>query len=84
MKKYYFSPVGFGLFYQLGVLQTINNTNNNEKFKLYGSSGGAIICLLSLLKKEDRQIKNIIEITTKIRQNIFFNFFPFLNHFLHL
>lgn len=79
MKKYYFPPVGFGLFYQLGVLHSIPD---NENFELYGSSGGAIICLLSLLKKEDRQIKTIIDITTKIRQNIFFNLFPYLNHFI--
>jgi hypothetical protein len=79
MKKYYFPPIGFGLFYQLGALE---NINQKEEYELYGSSGGAIICLLSLLKEQDRQIKVFLEISKKIRKDLFFNYFPYMNHFL--
>jgi len=79
MKKYYLPPIGFGLFYQLGALE---NVINNENYELYGSSGGAIVCLLSILKKEDRDIFFLMNITKKIRQKFYFNFYPYLNHFI--
>ena len=79
MKKYYFPPIGFGLFYQLGVLY---NLPKDEEYQLYGSSGGAIVCMLSLLKENDRNICNLIDITEKIRKNFYFNYFPYLNHFI--
>ena len=45
MYNIYFSPCGFGFWYQLGIL----NSNNYENNNLYGSSSGSLICLLSLL-----------------------------------
>ena len=79
MKKYYFPAIGFGLFYQLGVL---NNFPKEENCEIYGSSGGSIICMLSLLKEEDRNIDFLMRITNKIRKNLYFNLFPYLNHFI--
>ena len=46
IKKFYFPPVGFGFWFQFGVLNSIKD----ENFLTYGSSGGSIICLLSILK----------------------------------
>lgn len=80
MKKYYFPPVGFGLFYQLGVLSAIPK---NENCELYGSSGGAIVCMLSLLKENDLNIERILLISEKIRKKMHTNLFPYLNRFLH-
>ena len=79
MKKYYFPPVGFGLFYQLGVLQAIPK---DENYELYGSSGGAIVCMLSLLKENDLNIERILLISEKIRNKMHTNLFPYLNRFL--
>lgn len=79
MKKYYFPPVGFGFFYQLGVLMAIPT---HENYELYGSSGGAIVCMISLLKEKDLNIQTILHISEKIRKKMYTNLFPYLDHFL--
>ena len=63
-KKYYFPPVGLGLWYQYGVLHSLPK---NENYDLYGSSGGSIICFTSILKEirkegveEDKEFKKNI------------------------
>lgn len=79
MIKYYFPPVGFGFFYQLGVLMAISN---KESYELYGSSGGAMICMISLLKENDLNIDTILHISEKIRKKMHINLFPYLDNFL--
>jgi hypothetical protein len=69
MKKYYFPPVGFGFWYQFGVLNKIKNKN----YQIYGSSAGSIICLINILKPKDRELRNIIFIISKIRSKYKYN-----------
>ena len=57
-KKVYFPPTGFGLWFQLGVLHNLKE----EECEFFGGSGGAITCLLAVLKKEDRDFSNIFHI----------------------
>ena len=45
IKNYYFPPSGFGFWYQLGVLESLKDS----EYKLFGSSSGSLICLVSLL-----------------------------------
>jgi len=80
IKKYYFPPVGFGFWFQFGVLNSIKNDN----FYTYGSSGGSIICLLSILKPKDRNFENILSIFNKIRYNYKYNInlYTFINDFI--
>jgi len=58
VKKYYFPPIGFGFWFQLGVLNSIKNNN----YIIYGSSAGSIICLMNILKPEDRKLEKNINI----------------------
>jgi hypothetical protein len=79
LKKYYFPPVGFGLWFQLGVLNNIKD----EEYEIYGGSGGSIICMLSILNEKDRDISKIIEISEKIRRNKNqINFYYYLDKFI--
>ena len=80
IKKYYFPPVGFGFWFQYGVLNSIND----DKCIIYGSSGGSIICLLSILKPQDRNFENILSIFNKIRYNYKYNInlYTFINDFI--
>lgn len=56
MYNIYFPACGFGFWYELGIL----NSNNYENYNLYGCSSGSLICLLSLLDKEEREINIIL------------------------
>lgn len=67
MNKYYFPASGFGFWYQLGVLEKIYN----EDIEIHGCSSGSIICLMSLLKDEDRKFTVVGEIADKIRKSRF-------------
>ena len=80
IKKYYFPPIGFGFWFQLGVLNTILD----ENYITYGSSGGSIICLLSILKPKDRNFENILFIFNKIRFKYKYsiNLYIFINDFI--
>jgi len=78
-KKYYFPPVGFGLWYQFGVLSTISDTTSYE---LYGSSGGSIVCFVSLLKKEDCDFGSIFRIYQDVYKSHWYNLYQCLNQFL--
>ena len=79
-KKYYFPPVGFGFWFQLGVLNSIKD----ENYLIYGSSAGSITCLMNILKPEDRNLENILSISNKIRKKYKYNinFFNFINDFI--
>lgn len=80
VKKYYFPPVGFGFWYQLGVLNIIPK---NETSHFYGSSAGSIVCFLSLLQDEDRTFEYIYSISEKIRKDGFsLNYYYYLDKFL--
>lgn len=79
IQKIYFPPVGFGLWFQLGVL---NNLKVKE-YELFGGSGGAITCMLSILKEKDREFSKIIPIANKIRKNSYHvNFYYYLDKFI--
>jgi|MDSZ01.2.fsa_nt_gb hypothetical protein len=80
IKKYYFPPVGFGFWFQFGALKSIQDNN----YYIYGSSGGSIICLLSILKPEDRNFQNILFIFNKIRYKYKYNInlYIFINDFI--
>lgn len=79
INKIYFPPVGFGLWFQLGVL----NNLKVEEYELFGGSGGAITCMLSILKEEDREFSKIIPIANKIRKNSYHvNFYYYLDKFI--
>jgi len=80
IKKYYFPPVGFGFWFQLGVLNSIKDDN----YIIYGSSAGSITCLMNVLKPEDRNIHDIILISNKIRHKYKYNInlFYFINDFI--
>ena len=80
IKKYYFPPVGFGFWFQLGVLNSIKD----ENYMICGSSAGSITCLMNVLKPEDRNIHDIILISNKIRNKYKYNInlFHFINDFI--
>jgi hypothetical protein len=80
VKKYYFPPIGFGFWFQLGVLNSIKNNN----YIIYGSSAGSIICLMNILKPEDRKLENILYICNKIRKKYKYNInlYHFINDFI--
>ena len=80
IKKYYFPPVGFGFWFQFGVLNSIND----DYYLIYGSSGGSIICLLNILKPEDRNLQNILFIFNKIRNKYKYNInlYNFIDDFI--
>ena len=80
IKKYYFPPVGFGFWFQYGVLNSIKD----DKCIIYGSSGGSIICLLSILKPKDRNFQDILFIFNKIRYKYKYNInlYIFINDFI--
>lgn len=78
-KKYYFPPVGLGLWYQYGALHSLPK---NENYDLYGSSGGSIICFLSILKPEDGDIKSLLIISETIRKNNLASYYSYLTQFL--
>lgn len=67
MYNIYFPPCGFGFWYELGIL----NSNKYENCNLYGSSAGSLICLLSLLDKEERNIYNILNDCIDIKNIIY-------------
>ena len=66
MKQYYFPPSGFGFWYQLGVF---NRIHDNQDIIL-GSSSGSLICLISILKKKDRNFDTISDLSLKIIKEI--------------
>ena len=80
---YYFPPCGFGFWYLLGIYETIKNDNNI----LIGASAGSLICVCSLLKKEDL-INTVIKCAeeTKTEYNkktvLFYNFYNITYLFL--
>ena len=78
-KKYYFPPVGLGLWYQYGVLHSLPK---NENYDLYGSSGGSIICFTSILKEEDSNINSLLIISETIRKNCSGGYYVYLTQFL--
>ena len=80
IKKYYFPPVGFGFWFQFGVLNSFKDNN----YFIYGSSGGSVICLLSILKSQDRYFKDILNIFNKIRYKYKYNInlYYFINDFI--
>lgn len=66
-KKLYFPPCGFGFWYQLGVLDSLKDQN----IYLYGASAGSLICLISLLNREDREISKILNECEVIQNDLF-------------
>ena len=66
-KKIYFNPCGFGFWYQLGVLNSIID----EDVYIYGASSGSLICLISILKKKDRNIVDLLDKCNEIKNNLF-------------
>lgn len=81
MIKFYFPPAGFGLWYQLGILHTIQK--KYTEYHLYGGSAGSIICILSILKEKDSTFENIVKISDKIRKTIFnLNYYYYLDLFI--
>lgn len=78
-KKYYFPPIGFGLWYQFGVLHAIPEEEDSE---LYGSSGGSVVCFVSLLKKEDCDLDTILKLYQKIYRSHWWDFSQCLHQFL--
>lgn len=80
IKKYYFPPVGFGFWFQFGVLNSIKD----DDYIIYGSSAGSIICLINILKPEDRHLENILFISNKIRKKYKYNInlYNFINDFI--
>jgi len=77
-KSYYFPPCGFGFWYQLGVFDQIKNDDNI----LYGSSAGSLICLISLLKDEDYDLLNLINLAKQVKDNNSFNLYKYTNQFV--
>ena len=85
MKTYYFPPAGFGFWYQLGMLENIDLTENN----IIGSSAGSLICLVSILDKKDRNINDLLNIANDIKNNLTnnklfdrFNLFNYTDKFI--
>ena len=66
MKNYYFYPSGFGFWYQFGVL---NKIYCNDMI-LYGSSSGSLICLIYLLRQNDRDFNKIANKCLNIKLDI--------------
>lgn len=66
MKNYYFHPSGFGFWYQFGVL---NKIHCNDMI-LYGSSSGSLICLIYLLRQNDRDFNKIANECLRIKLDI--------------
>lgn len=64
IKNIYFPPCGFGFWYLLGVL----NSQNYNDYNLYGSSAGSLICLVSLLNKNDRNLNTILNLCIDIQK----------------
>ena len=79
-KKLYFPPCGFGFWYQLGVLDSIEE----KDIYLYGASAGSLICLVSLLNRKDREISKILKKCEVIQSDIFkkgiINYFNIYNY----
>lgn len=81
MIKFYFPPAGFGLWYQLGILHTIQRKYTD--YHLYGGSAGSIICILSILKTNDSTFDKIVKISDKIRKTFFnLNYYYYLDLFI--
>ena len=79
--KFYFPPAGFGLWYQLGILHTIEK--KYKDYHLYGGSAGSIICILSILKPNDSTFDKISKISDKIRKTFFnLNYYYYLDLFI--
>ena len=86
IKKYYFPPCGFGFWYQLGVLESIKDS----EYKLYGSSAGSLICLVSLLDS-DEKVNYLLNKALMIKQLInkrgiiqIFNIYNYVSEFTNL
>jgi hypothetical protein len=60
MKQYYFESCGFGFWYLLGVY--IRNKKAFDNCVLSGSSGGALVCICSLLPKKHRNYRTIMRL----------------------
>lgn len=84
--SYYFPPCGFGFWYQVGVLQSIKDS----EYKLYGSSAGSLICLVSLLdnnKKVDYLLNKALIIQQLINKKEIiqiFNIYNYVSEFTNL
>lgn len=61
---YYFPPCGFGFWYLLGRYETIKT---DENVILVGASAGSLICVCSLLTKEDLII-NVLKCAEETRK----------------
>jgi len=68
MKTFYFPGSGFGFWCALARLFIILDTE--EDYKLYGSSSGSLICLVSLIKKKYRNFDTIFKICTNIKKKL--------------
>ena len=60
MKQYYFASCGFGFWYLIGVY--IRNQKHIRRCVISGSSGGALVCLCSLLPKKHRNYETIMRL----------------------
>lgn len=70
MKTFYFPGCGFGFWCALAKLFIILDTEKN--YKLYGSSCGSLICLISLIKKKYQNFDTIFKISNQIKKKLSF------------
>jgi len=84
MKHYYFESCGFGFWYLLGVY--IRNQKRLKRCILSGSSGGALICLCSLLPKKHRNYRTILRLanTAKDKTNLYEITYLFVDELIKL
>ena len=68
MKTFYFPGCGFGFWSALARLFIILDTEKN--YKLYGSSSGSLICMISLIKKKYINFDTIFKICTNIKKKL--------------
>ena len=68
MKTFYFPASGFGFWSALARLFIILDTEDD--YKLYGSSSGSLICLISLINKKYKNFDTIFKICTDIKKKL--------------
>lgn len=59
---------GFGFWYIYGVYHQMLENCSGETFFMLGKSGGAVVCFLSLLKKECQEFPFLIRICQEIKE----------------
>ena len=72
MKTVYFPGCGFGFWGALAKLFIILDTEKETHYKLYGTSCGSLICLVSLIKKKYQNFNTIFNIADRIRKELSF------------